>query len=214
MSEEAAFTSLLTMVVAVASLFFADGWVVNGGGNWTAFLLWSAIVFLIGVTACWWLHGAKWKKKAESAESELKDAKADLEFAQANAENAMTALGQVLGEVELRRNMLNAIAMMNEDEALAFMSARLDEDGDKYGPALSDLVKYGCVDGLSCTLMAGGNYHLVATDDYKVTRETYPSLSERNAIDLDLRLEQVEDSAVEKILCHIERARAMYPTRR
>lgn len=209
MSEEGALTSLLTMIISVASLFFGDGWVVNGGGNWAAFLLWTALMLLIGATACWWVRGAKWKSKAQGLESVNNEVTAKLELAEANAENAVSALGMSLEEIHLRNTILGAISMMNKDESHKFLCARIDEDNDKYGAAIADLIKYECVDDLACPQYAGGRYVIYTGVKFKVTRTTYPTLSERNAIDLKLMLKQSEDNAVRKVFDYIDRAHRM-----
>lgn len=206
MSEEGALTSLLTMLISVASLFFGDGWVVNGGGNWTAFLLWTALMLLVGVAACWWARGAKWKARAQGLEFVNKDVTAKLELAEANAESAVSALGMSLEEIHLRNTVLGAISMMGKDEAHKFLCARIEEDPNRYGPAIADLIKYECVDGLACPQYAGGRYVLYTGVKFEVLRSTYPALSERNAIDLKLMLEQSENNAVEKVFDAIDRA--------
>lgn len=209
MSTGDSWATIASIGASITSLFVGGNWILTGGGNWPAFLLWSALMVGLGALLCWATHGSKWKSKAQGFESVSKEVTAKLELAEANAENAVSALGMSLEEIHLRNTMLGAISIMDKDEAHKFLCARIDEDRDKYGPAIADLIKYECVEDLACPQYAGGRYVIYTGAKFKVTRSTYPTLSERNAIDLKLMLEQAEDNAVKKVFDSIDRAMRM-----
>lgn len=146
------------------------------------------------------LHDAE--KRAEKAEAELGSLRKSLDLATANAERELIERDENLESVRVRQELLNELASAKTPEMMRrIILERLDEsrpsDNQKYGAALKDLVKYGCVVGVSIPDFAnGGTYVPYTGEDLSVARGDYPSLRERERMDLLREVQGMIDETI------------------
>lgn len=155
------------------------------------------------------------ERRAEVAESEAGSLRESLDLATANANRALSETGGDLESVRVRQRMLNELAgartpdMMRRiiDERVA---SAAPSDNQKYGAALKDLVRYGCVAGVSIPDFANdGTYVPYTGEDLSVIRGDYPSLRERQRMDLINEVQVMIDKAIREFAEGVIRAKRM-----
>lgn len=159
------------------------------------------------------LHDAE--KRAERAEAELGSLRKSLDLATANAERELIERDENLESVRVRQELLNELASAKTPDMMRrIILERLDEsrpsDNQKYGAALKDLVKYGCIAGVSLPDFAnGGTYVPYTGEDLSVIRADYPSLRERERIDLLEDVQGMIDQSIRQLLGEVRRTSRM-----
>lgn len=114
-----------------------------------------------------------------------------LRLAEANSETSLRDRGESLEDVRLRQQMLDVMSGMGSQERIvAYLEEKVHggttEDNERYGRAVRDLVRYGCLEGASVPDFANDGEMLLYTcpEQIRVLRSEYPSLWERRRVEI------------------------------
>ena len=214
-------------------------WGMLTGGNPAMFLVWTAVVFSVGVAIGrrWSIkkHGKKIvdelsklpgfervnsvdrlidkaedlsKRPTTEQFAELKgrvDAlERSLKVAEANATAALAERGESLEDVKFAQELLDLLSKAASAENIARIAdEKINNAGDaenlRYGKALSDLARYGCLSYVTC-LMATPAMRYIAhvSERAEVVKTELPSFAERERIDLMRNVEEMVDKKIER----------------
>lgn len=154
-------------------------------------------------------------RRADVAETALANMRESLDIATANAERELSEKGENLESVRVRQGLLNELSGAKTQEMMRrIIFERLDEskpaDNQKYGAALRDLIKYGCVTGVSIPDFAnGGTYVPYTGDGLSIVRGDYPPLRERERMDLLREVQGMIDASIREFSDGVIEARRM-----
>ena len=148
------------------------------------------------------------KKGKDTALAELKGKVEALEqslrVAEANATAALAEHGEDLEDVKFRQELLRTLSVARTPTSMrSILDARINggsiEENLRYGRAVEDLVKYGCLSYVTCRYAVSHDRYFLTVDDMaKVNRGTYPPLSERTRTDLIDEVESMVDDKLRK----------------
>lgn len=211
---------LFTIIFAALAPFAGADWIGTLGGNPSAFVFWSLEVFSIGFLLSTIIYGNRQKEQATDAVIEMEKMnarevglKAELAFANKNAEQALQADGENYEHVKLCQRVLNDLQIIPDTERLQYLHDKINgpiEESCRYEKAFNDLLKYNCVDGFACSRYAGRQRCVITgSETVRVLKADYPSLKERRDTDLEIKMMETAEATVRELTRAIAREKRM-----
>lgn len=114
----------------------------------------------------------------------------EYEILKLNSEAYLSERGEKLKDVEFRQQIIDTVCSLgNAEKAKAYILEKMEgpiEDNERYGSALVDLKRYGCLDGYEIVEFPGRGRKSIAFGGKGVTvsRRDYPSSRERDMEDI------------------------------
>lgn len=140
-------------------------------------------------------------ERLSDREAEIDRLERSLRLAEANSDAVLREDGESFEEVRLRQQMLDVMSGMGSQERIvAYLEEKVHggttEDNERYGRAVRDLVRYGCLEGASVPDFANDGEMLLYTclEQIRVLRSEYPSLWERRRVEI---MEDVDEHIVD-----------------
>lgn len=139
--------------------------------------------------------------------------RAEYDLMARNAERVLGSGGESVEGIRFRQHVLDSLsAMQGSEAAQAYVLEKVDgsvEDSARYGAALQDLIRYGCITGLTVVQFSGRPKMSVAFDakGVRVLNGTYPSARERDLADISKLVDERIESAVKALADETRRSR-------